>query len=308
MQQPEIQNKQADILIIGGGPAGLTAAVYGARAGVETVLLKGRGGSRLSIGYELENYPGFVSINSLDLLKKMEDHARHFGAEIRQEEAIDFNLSTQPKFATTSKTLFQAKAVIVATGKSLPKSRLIEGEETLLGKGVSYCAVCDGPIFRNKTVAAVGRSEDAAEDILTLRQMGCKVHWFPGGSLKISDETMSKIREADVDLHEKTGIKKINGEQRVENIVFDEDGSKKELDVAGVFILREQASASLFNKAGLQLDSRQCVVVDRFQRTNLDGVFAAGDVTCGGLQVVSAAGEGATAGMQAVKYIRDLKK
>lgn len=307
MQQPEIQNKQADILIVGGGPAGLTAAVYGARAGVETVLLKGRGGSRLSIGYELENYPGFVSINSLDLLKKMEDHARHFGAEIRQEEAIDFNLSTQPKFATTSKTLFQAKAVIVATGKSLPKSHLIEGEETLLGKGVSYCAVCDGPIFRNKTVAAVGRSEEAAEDILTLRQMGCKVHWFPGGSLKISDETRDKIREAEVDLHENAKLVKIFGVQKVEKIAYKEERSEKEMDAAGVFILREQASASLFSKAGIQLDKRHCIVVDRFQRTNLEGVFAAGDVTCGGLQVVSAAGEGATAGMQALKYIRDLK-
>ncbi len=307
MQQPEIQNKQVDILIVGGGPAGLTAAVYGARAGVETVLLKGRGGSRLSIGYELENYPGFVSINSLDLLKKIEDHARHFGAEILPEEAIDFNLSMKPKFVTTSKTLFQTQAVVIASGKPLPKSRLIPGEEKLLGMGVSYCATCDGPIFRNKTVAAVGRSEDAAEDILTLRQMGCKVHWFPGGSLKISDETMAKIREADVDLHEKISLKKINGKQKVDNIVFEEDGSEKELEVAGVFILREQASASLFNKAGLQLDNRQCVVVDRFQRTNLEGVFAAGDVTCGGMQVVSAAGEGATAGMQALKYIRDLK-
>lgn len=307
MQQPEIQNKQADILIVGGGPAGLTAAVYGARAGVETGLLKGRGGSRLSIGYELENYPGFISINSLDLLKKMEDHALHFGAEILSEEAIDFNFSVQPKFAATSKTLFQAQAVIIATGKSLPKSHLIEGEEKLLGKGVSYCATCDGPIFREKTVAAVGRSEEAAEDILVLRQMGCGVHWFPGGSLKISDETMAKIRNADVVLRGNAKLKKINGEQKVDNIVFEENGSEQSLDIAGVFILREQVSASLFNKAGIQLDARHCIVVDRFQRTNLEGVFAAGDVTCGGLQVVSAAGEGAIAGMQALKYIRDLK-
>jgi thioredoxin reductase (NADPH) len=308
MQQPEIQNRQADILIVGGGPAGLTAAVYGARAGVDTVLLKGRGGSRLSIGYELENFPGFISINSLDLLKKMEEHAGHFGAEIRQEEAIDFNLSSQPKFATTSKTLFQAQAVIIATGKSLPKSHLIDGEEKLLGKGVSYCAVCDGPIFRDKTVAAVGRSEEAAEDILTLRQIGCRVHWFPGGSLKISNETRDKIREAGVDLHEKAKLKKIFGEQNVEKVAFEENGSEHDLDTAGVFILREQASASLFNKAGIQLDKHHCIVVDRFQRTSLEGVFAAGDVTCGGLQVVSAAGEGAAAGMQALKYIRDLKK
>jgi len=308
MQQPAIQNKQADILIVGGGPAGLTAAVYGARAGVKTVLLKGRGGSRLSIGYDLENYPGFISIDSNELLEKMEKHALHFGADIVPEEAIDFNLGSQPKFATTSKTLFQTGAVIIASGKPLPKSRLIPGEEKLLGMGVSYCATCDGPIFRNKTVAAYGRTEEAAEDVLTLRQMGCRVHWFPGGTPKVSDEIMEKIRQAEVDLHEKAALKEIQGNQKVEQIVYEESGAEKSMEAAAVFILREQASASLYNKAGLELDSRHCIVVDRFQRTNLEGVFAAGDITCGGMQVVSAAGEGATAGMQAVKYIRDLKK
>lgn len=308
MKQSAVQTKQAGILIIGGGPAGLTAAVYGARAGVETVVLKGRGKSRLFIGYELENYPGFISINSLELLEKMEDHARHFGAEISPEEAVDFNLSPQPKFITSSKTLFQTQAVVIASGRPLAQSRLIPGEEKLLGKGVSYCPTCDGPIFRNKTVAVAGRSEEAAGDILTLRQMGCGVHWFPGGTLQVSDETLDKIRRAEVDRHDKARLKEISGEKRVEKVVFEEDAEEKEMKVDGVFVLREQVSASLFDKAGLELDDRQCIVVDRLQQTNLEGVFAAGDVTCGGMQVVSSAGEGAVAGMQAVKFIRDLKK
>jgi len=307
---PSIKNISADIVIVGGGPAGLAAGLYASRAGKKTVVLQGRAASRLSIGYKLENYPGFISIDSQELLDKFRKHAEHFGTEILAGDAIDYNLSSDPKYVTTRDTLIEAQAVVLATGRSLPRSKIIPGEERLLGMGVSYCATCDGPLYRGAEVAALGNSDEAAEDILLLEQMGCKVHWMSGDpqEFKVSASLIDEIKSRKISMYRKTLIKEIIGDQRLEKIVIDKDGQEKELDVSGLFIFRDIPSAPLFSKAGIEVDHKQCVKVDRFQRTNLEGVFAAGDVTCGGLQVVTAAGEGCVAAMRAVSYLRKKNK
>jgi len=305
-EQNSIETRTTEILIIGGGAAGLSAALYAARAGRQTIVLEGRASSRLKLGYTVENYPGFISIESTELLQKFREHAEHFGAEILDEEAIVFSLASNQKFATTREGLYQAKAVIVASGKPISSGSMIPGEETLLGMGVSYCSTCDGSLFRGRRIAAVGNSEEAAEDILALAQMGCEIHWILGDQKEpqISEDLMSKIKNKRIPYYEKSRVKAIKGEGRVESIVFEKDNVIKELDAAGVFIFREVPSAIQFSKAGVALDHRQCIAVDRFQRTNLEGVYAAGDVTCGGMQIVSAAGEGCVAAMQAVKFLR----
>jgi len=301
-----MKNYSTEILIVGGGPAGYTAALYAARAGRRTLILQGRGASRLGIGYAIENYPGFDSISSQELLGRFREQAQRFGAEAVSEDAIDFNLSSDPKYVVTRESLFEAKAVILATGKPVAKEKMIPGEERLLGTGVSYCATCDGPLYRGLPVAAFGLSEEAAEDILALHQLGCQVHWIPGGSKegRLPAGLLEEIEKKKVLVYWKTAVKEIVGQKGVERVILDRDGKEEELYISALFIFRESLTSPLFAKAGLKLDHKQCLAVDRFQRTNLEGVFAAGDITCGGMQVVTAAGEGAVAAMQAIIYLR----
>ena len=300
-----LKNLKADILIIGAGPAGLTAAIYGARAGKTTIVLEGRAASRLSFGYDIENYPGFPSINSVELLGKFMGHARQFGAEIVTGDAIAFGLDSDPKYVTTKDAFIEAGTVILATGKPFSRERMIPGEDRLTGLGVSYCSTCDGPLYRGADVAAYGPSEQAVEDVLALNQAGCRVHWIPGKKGEEAARAHSEefVRKG-IHIHPGAEIAEISGEKRVEKVVLAGEGTRVELAVAGVFIFREIPTAPFFSRAGVTLDHKQCVAVDRHQKTNLPGVFAAGDVTCGGLQIASAVGEGCVAAMQALAYLR----
>ncbi len=300
-----IRSLQTDVLIVGAGPAGLTAGLYVARAGKKALILEGRGPSRLAIPYTLENYPGFPSVDSAELLTTIRRQAVAFGAEIVAGEAIAFALDGGPKYVTTKEAVVAAGAVILATGRPVPKERMIPGEERLVGQGVSYCATCDGPLYRGATVAAVGHSEEALEDVRALQSMGCRVVWVPGrpGGAADGPEALA-LEEKGVFVRRGAKIKEIRGQDRVESILVESPAGAEDLPVAGVFILREIPAGPLFAKAGLAIDSKQCLAVDRFQRTNIEGVFAAGDITCGGLQVVAAAGEGCVAALQALLYLR----
>ena len=300
-----VTNITTEIVIIGSGPAGLTAGIYAGRSGKKALILEGRAASRLSIGYNLENYPGFISIDSQELLKKIRDHAEHFGVQIMTGDAINFSLSTDPKYVTTKDALIEAKAVIIATGRGLSKAKMIPGEEKFLGTGVSYCATCDGPLFRGQTVVAYGNSDEAAEDILALKGMDSDVRWVPGEQeLKVTEHLLKEITEKGIPILKKTKIKSIEGDHRVKKVVVETEGEEEDLEVPAIFIFREIPSTSLFAKAGVELDHRQCIKVDRQQKTNIEGVFAAGDVTCGGLQIASAVGEGCVAAIQAISHIR----
>ena len=302
-----MENQSTDILIVGGGPAGLAAAIYAARSGKSTLVLEGeRAASRLALGYELENYPGFASINSLELLGRFREQARSFGARFVQGDMIALSLDGPAKFISTSDLFIEARTVILATGKPFAKERQIPGEERLLGYGVSYCAVCDGPLYKGRDVAAYGHSAEAVEDIWILHQMGVRVHWVPG---KIKDpaaleEAFTKAEKLGVPVYGGAEIGEIGGDKNVERIILKTSSGDRPLEVEAVFVFREVPTGPLFAKSGLALDHKQCLAVDRFQRTNIDGVFAAGDLTCGGLQVVSAAGEGCVAALQALAYLR----
>jgi thioredoxin reductase (NADPH) len=300
-----IRNIKTDILIVGAGPAGLTAGLYAARAGKKTLVLEGRAASRLSVSYEIENYPGFPAIESRELLGKFRAQASQFGAEIVAGDAIAFGLESDPKYVTTKDALIEAGAVILATGKPVPKESLVPGEEKFIGQGVSYCATCDGPLFRGEDVVAIGHSEEAREDVLALHEMGCRVLWVPQKPrADLPEAEVSKIEARGIAVRWGGKVKEIAGDQRVENALIEKDDKVEEFPAAAVFIFRDIPAGPLLEKAGLALDHKQCVAVDRFQRTNIAGVFAAGDITCGGLQVVAAAGEGCVAALQALIYLR----
>jgi thioredoxin reductase (NADPH) len=176
--------------------------------------------------------------------------------------------------------------------------------------GVSYCSTCDGPLYRGRDVVAIGNNNEAAEDLLNLHQIGCKVTWIPDDrdGLKISPDLLKEIRETDILINENDLVKEIKGQEIVESIVIENDKGEKELKVDAVFLFKAIPMTPLFKKAGVKIGGRNCIQVDRMQQTNLSGVFAAGDITCGGMQIVTAAGEGAVAGMQAIKYVRKQKK
>lgn len=299
-----VKSLKADILIVGGGPAGLSAGIYASRAGVDTLILEGRGGSRLAIPYTIENYPGFPSIQSTELLARIRAHALGLGARFAGQEASAFGFELDPKFVTTKDTMIEAGAVILATGKPVPREKLTPGEERLLGQGVSYCAVCDGPLFRGRTVVAAGDGEEGAEDIRILKQMGCRVIWIPGKTAEIGERILADMKALDVEVMLQARLKEISGMDRVEKVTVETGSGVSEIPASAVFIFRRLVSGLIFSRAGLELDHKQCVKVDRFQRTNLPGVFAAGDITCGGMQVVSAAGEGCVAALQALAYLR----
>jgi thioredoxin reductase (NADPH) len=300
-----IKSLKTDVLIVGAGPAGLTAGLYAARAGTKALVLEGRGPSRLAIHYTLENYPGFPSIDSGELLDIIRRQAASFGAEIVAGDAVAFGLDGSPKYVTTKEAVIEAGAVILAMGKPVPKDRMIPGEDRLVGQGVSYCATCDGPLFRGAAVAAVGPSEEALEDIHALQVMGCRVLWVPGKAGGAADSDAARDLEGKgVTIRRDAKVREIRGAERVEGILLETPSGSEDVPVAAVFIFRESPAGPLFERAGIVLDHKQCVAVDRFQRTNIPGVFAAGDITCGGLQVVAAAGEGCVAAMQALIYLR----
>ncbi len=309
MKQQAIQQLSVDVLVIGAGPAGLTAALYTARSGQKTLILAGKSSSRLELDYLVENYPGFLSINSRDLLKKFREHAVHFGAEVLEADAMDINLSMDPKFVVTKEYMIEAQAVIIATGRPAAAKNRVPGEEALVGMGVSYCATCDGPLYRGKKVLAVGNTDESAEDVMALLQMGVDVEWCTGDG-KPALASQALVQEA-VDsgalLRENSRVKEIKGEGRVQEVRIEQDGQVFTLAVSGVFIFREIPFSSLYAKAALDIDHRNCMVTDPFQKTNLEGVYAAGDITCGGLQIVTGAGEGARAAMSVLKYFRQKK-
>ena len=301
-----LNNIKADILIIGAGPAGLTAALYGARAGKRTVVLEGRAASRMALGYEIENYPGFSPVNSIELLGRFIEHARRFGAEIVKGDAIALGLDSDPKYVTTKDSFIEASAVILATGKPFSRDKMIPGEDRLTGLGVSYCATCDGPLYWGADVVAYGHSAEAVEDVRALEQLGCRVHWVPGvKGAEVARAAAEEFVRKGIHVHPDVEILEIAGEKRVEKAVLGKGDVRQELAVAGVFIFREIPTAPFFSRAGLVLDHKQCLAVDRTQKTNLPGVFAAGDVTCGGLQIASAVGEGCVAALQALGYLRN---
>ncbi len=296
-----------DIIIIGGGPAGLTAAIYAARHNNKTLVLEGNklGGKSLQAHW-VENYPGFPDgISGPDLMALMEKQAAKFGAEFSTETVVGIADFGELKMLTTRKGVRQAKAVIIATGVSR-RSLSVKGENEFKGRGVSYCGVCDGPFFRGKTVAIIGGGHEALHDIEILGESASKVYAIPGkkGFSEEYPEIEHLKKDPKVEFIYDADITEIGGTDFVEYVNLD-NGQEVKLD--GVFIVLEHISTStILGDAGVVTDAGGCIIVDRDQKTNVDGLYAAGDCCCKGLQIVTATGTGAQAALNAMKYVKQL--
>jgi thioredoxin reductase (NADPH) len=307
----EIQNR--DVVIMGAGPAGLTAAIYCAWLGLKTVVLEtGIVGGRAYLAPKIENFPGFPDgIKGSELIERMNQQAKNFGAEFMiDEEVVGLDLKAGEKQITTRNQTYQVHALIIATGTQRRKLR-VPGETEFLGRGVSYCATCDGPFFRKQPVAIVGNGEEAAIDALALADLaGLVTIVSQERELVIEGTLMERLNgKANVEIV-KGKLLEILGDQVVKTIRIQEYATQWESrrEVKGVFVaLGGVPLTAIVQKAGIVTDRNGCLVVDRVQKTNVEGVFAAGDCTCGGMQVITAAGEGAMAAMKASIYIRRVK-
>jgi thioredoxin reductase (NADPH) len=298
-----------DIIIIGGGPAGVTAAIYASRHNNKTLVLEGNkvGGKTLEAHW-VENYPGFPEgISGSDLMDLMVKQATKFGAEFSSETVVGIADFGELKMLTTRKGIRQAKAVIVATGIA-KKSLSVTGENEFKGRGVSYCGVCDGPFFREKTVAIVGGGHEAVHDIEVLGESASKVYAIPGkkGFSEDFPELDHINKDSKVEFIYDANVTEIGGSDFVEYMKLD-NGQEVKLD--GVFIILEHVStSSILSDVGIETDAGGCILTDRDQKTNVDGLFAAGDCCCRGMQIVTATGMGAMAALSAMKYVRQVSR
>ena len=299
-----------DAIIIGSGPAGLTAALYLGRAGQKSIVLEKDfvGGYTAKISH-VENYPGYETINGMDLTQIMAKQAEKFGATILYPvEVVDMELKGEVKRVRTREEVYEGHAVIIAIGVARKKLE-VPGAKEFLGKGVSYCATCDGNFFKGRKVAVVGADDETAEEALHLADLAEKVTLVPHKELDIVAAVLNRLKsKPNVEIRPVTKIHSIVGDELVTGLKIVQDGAEQVLPLEGVFIaMGSTPISSLILKAGGQTDDRGCLIVDKNQRMNLEGVFAAGDCTCGGMQIVTAAGEGAIAGMRSASYVRKIK-
>ena len=298
-------DKVYDLLILGAGPAGITAAVYAARKKLDFMALTVNVGGQAAVSWDIENYTGYQFITGPELVKRFQEHLDSFGIGLNENEKVT-DIIKQENFVKTitSKGEYLSKTVIVATGK---RSRQLnaQGEEDFRHKGVTYCATCDGPLFKGKDVAIIGGGNSAFDAALQLIKMSPKVHMIDIADALFGDPVMiDKVKAApNVEIHSSSQVKKIYGNAFVEGIEIEKQGRVIDLAVKGVFIEIGLIPNSEF--AGiLTLNKQGEIKVDSHNRTNIDGMFAAGDVTdVPEKQIIIACGEGSKACLSAFNYL-----
>ena len=297
-----------EIAIIGAGPAGYTAAIYAIRAGLKIIVLdKGLGGGLAAVSPNIENYPGFESISGMELVEKMKQHASkytkiNFGEEVK-------NISQKKDFFTveTDKKSYDVKAIILCLGTEYRKLNA-PGEKELAGKGVSYCATCDGFFFKDKKVAVVGGGNSALIEAIYLKQIGCKEVYLihRRDQLRAEKTYQDEAVEKGIQIIYNTHVESINGRDKVEFLKLHDVNTDKKTDLTfdGVFIsIGEEPQSKLAKELGVKLDEKGFIIADKKGRTNVKGVYAAGDITGGLRQVVTACAEGANAALASTESV-----
>jgi thioredoxin reductase (NADPH) len=299
-----------DVIIIGGGPAGLSAAIYASRARLKTLLIEKNGcGGQMIVTNLIENYPGFNSgIKGFDLAVKLKTHAKKFGAEIVYDEVIDIKTDLTKKVITVNSTYYKTKSIIIATGMSVKKMN-IPGEADFIGKGVSFCAICDAPFYRDKDVLIIGGGDSAIQEAIHLSKFVKNVTIVHRRNKlkasKILQERMASHLNISV-LYDSMP-KKICGKDVVEKIIVTniKTNEDKELKVNGIFVFIGLIPNTLFI-SNTVLDTAGYVLTDENMSTAIHGIFACGDIRKKQLrQVITATSDGAQAAVSAQQYIEN---
>lgn len=301
-----------DVIIIGGGPAGLSAAQYAARSNLKTVVIdKSQTAGALAFASRIENYPGLPQpVTGKELLDIFRDQAIRFGAEYVEAQVVGVKLEGEMKEVYTMEAVYKGKTVIIATG-AMGRKPTIKGEKEFLGRGVSYCAICDAAFFRGKTVCVIGDSEEAVKEAGLLTGFAETVYLIsPSKSLKVEDDH-PVLKKENLKILKGYSVTEIEGSDVVERIrMTDIDHRESTLELSGVFVYLHGSKPVVdFLGETVELSEEECVVTNRMMETSIPGVFAAGDVTCTEVrQVVIAAANGCVAALSADKYIHHRKR
>ena len=298
-----------DLIIIGGGPAGLTAGIYAQRARLKTLLLeKEIVGGQIAVSDVIENYPGFSSISGAELMEKFEQHAKGFGLEIKLTDVIDVQDKGKEKIVKTSEGDLITKAVIVATGAK-PRRLGVPGEKEFTGKGVSYCATCDGPFFKGQQVLVVGGGDTAIKEAVYLSKIASTVYLAHRRDQLRAEKIIQEkaFSTPNIKMLLSHILKEIKGKTGIEKVTLQnlKDNTVKELDTEGVFIFVGINPTTDF--VDVEKDKQGFIKTDQDMRTSVNGIFAAGDCRTTPLkQVSTAVGDGALAAYMVEKYIEEL--
>ena len=298
-----------DIIVVGAGPAGLTSAIYSRRADKKTLVLEAKAyGGQIINTLDIENYPAEAHISGFDFATKLYNQAKELGAEVVFEKVVEIKNNTDYKEVVTTKNTYKTKAIILATGAENRKLG-IEKEQELIGKGISYCATCDGAFYKGKTVAVVGGGNTALEDALYLTDIAKEVYLIHRRDEFRADESIvNKLNDKEnINFVYNSNVTKLNANDKLESIeVRNKEGEVTEIAVNGLFVAvgripENQNFANLINldNAGYAIAGEDC-------HTNVDGIFVAGDTRIKELrQLVTATSDGAIAATEAVKYINN---
>lgn len=310
-----MQQNIYDLIIIGGGPAGITAGIYAARQKLSTLLItKDFGGQMARKAVAIENYPGFEQISGLKLIQKFEKHLRKQRIDVEKDEVIKIKKIGRNFIVwAKSKVQLQAKAIIIASGAD-PRPLEVPGEKKFIGRGISYCVTCDGPLFLNKTVAVIGGGNSGFEAAIFLSKLAKKIYILEYGfEIKADKENQEKVKKSGkVEIITSALLKKIQGNQFVDLIIYQDRKTEKliELPVDGIFVEIGNQPATSFAKDLVDFNERDEIKVDLgTYQTKTPGLFAVGDVNVGKVkQIVTACGEGAVAALAAYQYLQNQNK
>lgn len=296
-----------DIVVIGAGPAGLTAAIYARRASKKVLVLEAKSyGGQIINTLDIENYPTEAHISGFDFATKLYNQAKDLGAEVEFEEVVEIKDKGDSKEIVTEDDTYKAKTVIIATGSENRKLGL-ENEDKLVGKGVSYCATCDGAFYKGKTVAVVGGGNTALEDALYLADVAEKVYLIHRRDAFRGEETSTgRLKDkGNVEFVYNSNVTKLNADKKLESIeVTNKDGSVKNIEVDGLFVAIGRVPENQKFAGLIKLDEAGYAVSGENCHTDVEGIFVAGDNRVKEVrQLVTAVSDGAVAAVEAIKYI-----
>lgn len=294
-----------DVIIIGGGPAGLTAGIYCSRYNLKTLVLGNSAKGSIVYAWDIENFPSQEKISGTELVDKLKKQVSNFKGEFKEEDVLEIKKEANLKVTTRDNT-YEAKTVILAMGTEHRK--LGKGEDKFLGKGVSYCATCDGAFFSGKEVAVIGGNDSAVASAILLSQYASKVYIiYRKAKIRAEPFWIEKLEQNDkIEVINNSEIEEIIGESFVEKVKL---STGKELEVQGIFIeIGSVPSVHAASKLKVELCEDDCIKVDEKQATNIEGLYAAGDITNASnnfRQVVTACSEGAIAANSVFKFLKN---
>ena len=296
-----------ELAIIGAGSAGYSAGIYAGRSGIDAIIFdKGVGGGLTMEAPKVENYPGFKSISGMELMEKMKEHAKEYAKFNFYEEVLDLSKEKDFIGMKTTKKEYEVGAVIIATGTEHKKLN-VKGEKELQGKGVSYCATCDGFFFKDKDVVVIGGGSSAVIEAIFLKQIGCNVSIVHRrDELRAEKALENEAVEKGIEIIWNSVVDEIIGKDKVEEIKLKnvKSGEIKTKKVDGIFIsIGEAPRSALAKKIGVKTDENGYIITDNMQRTNVARIYAAGDVTGGIRQIVTACAQGARAALASTEVL-----